>query len=166
MLWPRLRLGSRMSMLATSSFWVRISLIISEANKGMGMMPFPSKLGCHSPSVAGRHRARFTQHTLQTYFADALLEKISKEIRSTDMLWERVVASCLDELLTKVVRFSKQDFVLSIPDHSQRVERFKDRAMRFSKPWTIGQMAMMGLSAGKFASLYKQEFTLQALPKI
>ena len=98
---------------------------------------------------------------LQTYFADALLEKISKEIRSTDMLWERVVASCLDELLTKVVRFSKQDFVLSMPDHSQKLRDLRTEVHEnFSKPWTIGQMAsMMGLSASRFASLYKQEFT-------
>ena len=98
---------------------------------------------------------------LQTYFADALLEKISKEIRSTDMLWERVVASCLDELLTKVVRFSKQDFVLSMPDHSQKLRDLRTEVHEnFSKPWTIGQMAsMMGLSTSRFASLYKQEFT-------
>lgn len=98
---------------------------------------------------------------LQTYFSDALLEKISKEIRSTDMLWERVVASCLDELLTKVVRFSKQDFVLSMPDHSQKLRDLRTEVHEnFSKPWTIGQMAsMMGLSASRFASLYKQEFT-------
>ena len=89
---------------------------------------------------------------LQTYFADALLEKISKE---------RVVASCLDELLTKVVRFSKQDFVLSMPDHSQKLRDLRTEVHEnFSKPWTIGQMAsMMGLSASRFASLYKQEFT-------
>ena len=77
-----------------------------------------------------------------------------------DMLFERIISSTLDELLTKVVRFSKQDFVLSMPDHSQRLRDLRSEVHEnFAKPWTIGQMAnMMGLSASRFASLYKQEF--------
>ena len=100
-------------------------------------------------------------HTpLQTYFIDALLDKIVKELRAMDMLYERVITSTLDELLTKVVRFSKQDFVLSMPDHAQRLRDLRSEVHEnFAKAWTIGQMAnMMGLSASRFASLYKQEF--------
>ena len=102
-----------------------------------------------------------TVHTpLQTYFIDALLDKIVKEFRAMDMHFERVISSTLDELLTKIVRFSKQDFVLSMPDHSQRLRDLRSEVHEnFSKAWTIGQMAdMMGLSASRFASLYKQEF--------
>ena len=44
---------------------------------------------------------------LQSYFIDALLEKISKECRALDMMWDRVVACTLHELLTKIIRFSK-----------------------------------------------------------
>lgn len=97
---------------------------------------------------------------LQTYFIDALLDKLLKELRAMDLLYERVVGSTLDELLSKVVRFSKQDFVLSMPDHSQRLRDLRSEVHEnFSKAWTIGQMAdIMGLSASRFASLYKQEF--------
>jgi AraC-like DNA-binding protein len=97
---------------------------------------------------------------LQTYFIDALLDKLVKELRSMDLLYERVVGTTLDELLSKIVRFSKQDFVLSMPDHSQRLRDLRSEVHEnFSKAWTIGQMAdMMGLSASRFASLYKQEF--------
>ena len=61
---------------------------------------------------------------------------------------------------TKLVRFSKQDFVLSMPDHSQKLRDLRSEVHEnFAKPWTIGQMAnKMGLSASRFASLYKQEF--------
>ena len=100
-------------------------------------------------------------HTpLQTYFIDAILDKITKEFRAMDMLYERVISSSLDELLTKVLRFSKQDFVLSMPDHSQKLRDLRSEVHEsFAKPWTIGQMAsMVGLSASRFASLYKQEF--------
>ena len=97
---------------------------------------------------------------VQTYFIDAILDKITKEIRGTDMLYERVVAAAMDELLTKILRFSKQDFVLSMPDHSQKLRDLRSEVHEnFAKPWTIGQMAsIMGLSASRFASLYKQEF--------
>lgn len=100
-------------------------------------------------------------HTpLQTYFIDALLDKIAKEFRAMDMMHERIITLSLDELLTKLVRFSKQDFVLSMPDHSQKLRDLRSEVHEnFAKPWTIGQMAsMMGLSASRFASLYKQEF--------
>lgn len=97
---------------------------------------------------------------VQIYFVDALFDKISKECKSNDLLWERVVASSLDELLTKLVRFAKQDFVLSMPDHAQRLRELRSEVHEnFSKHWTIGNMAeMMGLSASRFASLYKQVF--------
>ena len=97
---------------------------------------------------------------LQTYFIDALLDKIIKEYRAMDMLYDRVISSTLDELLTKLARFSKQDFVLSMPDHSQKLRDLRSEVHEnFAKPWTIGQMAnKMGLSASRFASLYKQEF--------
>ena len=67
----------------------------------------------------------------------------------------------MDELLSKIVRFAKQDFVLSMPDHSQKLRELRTEVHEsFSKPWTIGQMASkMGLSASRFASLYKQEFS-------
>ncbi len=97
---------------------------------------------------------------LQSYFIDALLEKISKECRALDMLWDRVVASTLDELLTKIIRFSKQDFVLSMPDHSQKLRDLRSEIHEnFHLPWTIKKMAdKLNLSCSRFASLYKQEF--------
>ncbi|MBT5717675.1 MAG: helix-turn-helix transcriptional regulator [Opitutae bacterium] len=97
---------------------------------------------------------------LQSYFIDALLEKISKECRALDMLWDRVVASTLDELLTKIIRFSKQDFVLSMPDHSQKLRDLRSEIHEsFHLPWTIKKMAdKLDLSCSRFASLYKQEF--------
>ena len=54
---------------------------------------------------------------LQTYFIDALFDRILKEFRAMDMLYERVISSTLDELLTKVVRFSKQDLFLFLRWH-------------------------------------------------
>ena len=97
---------------------------------------------------------------VQIYFVDAIMDKISKECNANDLLWDRVVASSLDELLTKLVRFSKQDFVLSMPDHAQRLRELRSEVHEnFSKHWTIGSMAeMMGLSSSRFASLYKQVF--------
>jgi AraC-like DNA-binding protein len=76
------------------------------------------------------------------------------------MLWDRVVASTLDELLTKIIRFSKQDFVLSMPDHSQKLRDLRSEIHEnFHLPWTIKKMAdKLGLSCSRFASLYKQEF--------
>lgn len=97
---------------------------------------------------------------VQIYFVDALMDKITKECNANDLLWERIIASSLDELLTKLVRFSKQDFVLSMPDHAQRLRELRSEVHEnFSKHWTIGNMAeMMGLSSSRFASLYKQVF--------
>ena len=97
---------------------------------------------------------------LQSYFIDSLLEKISKECRALDMHWERVVACSVDELLTKIIRFSKQDFVLSMPDHSQKLRDLRSEVHEsFHLPWTIKIMAeKLNLSASRFASLYKQEF--------
>ena len=97
---------------------------------------------------------------VQIYFVDAIMDKISKECNANDLLWDRVIASSLDELLTKLVRFSKQDFVLSMPDHAQRLRELRSEVHEnFSKHWTIGNMAeMMGLSSSRFASLYKQVF--------
>jgi AraC-like DNA-binding protein len=97
---------------------------------------------------------------LQSYFIDALLEKISKECRALDMMWDRVVSSTLDELLTKIIRFAKQDFVLSMPDHSQKLRDLRsDIHENFHLPWTIKKMAdKLELSSSRFASLYKQEF--------
>ena len=97
---------------------------------------------------------------LQSYFIDALLEKISKECRALDMMWDRIVACTLDELLTKIVRFSKQDFVLSMPDHSQKLRDLRSEIHEnFHLPWTIKKMAdKLSLSCSRFASLYKQEF--------
>ena len=97
---------------------------------------------------------------LQSYFIDALLEKISKECRALDMMWDRVVASTLDELLTKIIRFSKQDFVLSMPDHSQKLRDLRSEVHEsFHLPWNIKKMAdKLSLSCSRFASLYKQEF--------
>ncbi len=97
---------------------------------------------------------------LQNYFIDAILDKISKECRALDMLWDRVVASSVDELLTKIIRFSKQDFVLSMPDHSQKLRDLRSEIHEnFHLPWTIKMMAdKLDLSSSRFASLYKQEF--------
>ena len=101
-------------------------------------------------------------HTpLQTYFIDALLDKITKEFRSMDLLYERVISLSLDELLTKLVRFFKARLCL-VPCPTIRKNCGDLRSEvheNFAKPWTIGQMAsMMRLSASRFASLYKQEF--------
>jgi AraC-like DNA-binding protein len=97
---------------------------------------------------------------LQSYFVDSLLEKISKECRALDMHWERIVACTVDELLTKIIRFSKQDFVLSMPDHSQKLRDLRTEVHEsFHLPWTIKSMAeKLNLSSSRFASLYKQEF--------
>lgn len=97
---------------------------------------------------------------IQTFFIDSILDKITKEIRSSDLLWDRIVAGCVDELLTKIYRFAKQDFVLSMPDHAQKLRDLRSEVHEsFSKPWTIGQMAdKMKLSPSRFASLYKKEF--------
>ena len=97
---------------------------------------------------------------LQSYFIDALLEKISKECRTLDMMWDRVVATTLDELLTKIIRVSKQDFVLSMPDHSQKLRDLRSEVHEnFHLPWNIKKMAdKLNLSCSRFASLYKQEF--------
>ena len=97
---------------------------------------------------------------LQSYFIDSLLEKIAKECRALDMHWERIIACTLDELLTKIVRFSKQDFVLSMPDHSQKLRELRMEVHEtFHLPWTIKKMAeKLKLSSSRFASLYKQEF--------
>ena len=97
---------------------------------------------------------------IQTFFIDSILDKITKEINSSDLLWDRIVAGCVDELLTKIYRFAKQDFVLSMPDHAQKLRDLRSEVHEsFSKPWTIGQMASkMKLSPSRFASLYKKEF--------
>jgi len=97
---------------------------------------------------------------IQTFFIDSILDKIAKEIRSSDLLWDRIAAGCVDELLSKIYRFSKQDFVLSMPDHAQKLRDLRSEVHEsFSKPWTIGQMASkMKLSPSRFASLYKKEF--------
>ena len=97
---------------------------------------------------------------LQSYFIDSLLDKISKECRALDMHWERIIACTLDELLTKIVRFSKQDFVLSMPDHSQKLRELRMEVHEtFHLPWTIKKMSdKLQLSSSRFASLYKQEF--------
>ena len=97
----------------------------------------------------------------QSYFFDSLLEKISVEIKTKDLSWEKIVALSLHELLIKINRFARQDFVLSMPDHSQKLRDLRTEVHEnFSKPWTIGQMAAkMGLSSSRFASLYKQEFS-------
>ena len=97
---------------------------------------------------------------LQTFFIDSIFDKIIKECRASDLLWERIVALLMDELLCKIYRFSKQDFVLSMPDHAQKLRDLRSEVHEsFSKPWTIGQMAnKMGLSPSRFASLYKKEF--------
>ena len=106
--------------------------------------------------------------TLQTYFIDALLDKILKELRAMDMLFERIISSTLDELLTKVVRFSKQDFVLSMPDHSQRLRDLRSEVHRKFR------QAMDNRSSGQYdvrveckcvASLYRREILMQAQRK-
>jgi len=75
---------------------------------------------------------------LQSYFIDSLLDKIAKECRALDMHWERIISCTLDELLTKIVRFSKQDFVLSMPDHSQKLRELRMEVHEtFHLPWTI-----------------------------
>ena len=68
----------------------------------------------------------------------------------------------MQELFTKISRFVKQDFVLSLPDHAQKLRELRtDVHENFSNRWTIGNMAeIMGLSSSRFASLYKQIFNI------
>ena len=120
--------------------------------KGSDASRLVSQIGIDTNAILKPH---------QIFFTDAIFEKLAKEVRATDLHWERMVYCLVDELLSKIVRFAKQDFVLSMPDHSQKLRELRTEVHEsFSKPWTIGQMASkMGLSASRFASLYKQEFS-------
>ena len=99
---------------------------------------------------------------VQTYFIDACMEKISKEIKSGDTHYEQIISIYVQELFTKISRFVKQDFVLSLPDHAQKLRELRTEVHEnFSKRWTIGNMAeIMNLSSSRFASLYKQIFNI------
>ena len=95
---------------------------------------------------------------VQTYFIDSSFEKIIKEHKAQDIHFEKIVSILIQELFTKISRFVKQDFVLSLPDHAQKLRELRtDVHENFSNRWTIGNMAeIMGLSSSRFASLYKQ----------
>ena len=90
------------------------------------------------------------------------MEKISKEIKSGDTHYEQIISIYVQELFTKISRFVKQDFVLSLPDHAQKLRELRTEVHEnFSKRWTIGNMAeIMNLSSSRFASLYKQIFNI------
>ena len=172
--------GSYSLFVFKSSGLIKTSIGLSDFNPGDCILidpTFPHYIKCKhhdieydSISFKGSDATRLIQQIgielnvivtpLQTYFIDSILDKIIKECRASDLLWERVVSSCMDELLSKIFRFSKQDFVLSMPDHAQKLRDLRSEVHEsFSKPWTIGQMAgKMGLSPSRFASLYKKEF--------
>ena len=99
---------------------------------------------------------------VQTYFIDSSFEKIIKEHKAQDIHFEKIVSILIQELFTKISRFVKQDFVLSLPDHAQKLRELRtDVHENFSNRWTIGNMAeIMGLSSSRFASLYKQIFNI------
>ena len=99
---------------------------------------------------------------VQTYFIDSSFEKIIKEQKAQDIHFEKIVSILMQELFTKISRFVKQDFVLSLPDHAQKLRELRtDVHENFSNRWTIGNMAeIMGLSSSRFASLYKQIFNI------
>tara|TARA_S200000501_G_C20799512_1_gene733354 strand:- start:337 stop:1491 length:1155 start_codon:yes stop_codon:yes gene_type:complete len=163
-----------------SSGLIKTSIGLSDFNPGDCILidpTFPQYIKCKhhdieydSISFKGSDATRLIQQVdlelntlvtpLQTYFIDSILDKIVKECRAADLFWERVVSLCMDELLSKIYRFSKQDFVLSMPDHAQKLRDLRSEVHEsFSRPWTIGQMAdKMGLSPSRFASLYKKEF--------
>ena len=99
---------------------------------------------------------------IQTYFIDAILDKISKEFIAKDSHYEHALSLLVQELVLKISRFVNQDFVLSMPDHAQKLRELRTEVHEnFPKRWTIGNMSeIMGLSASRFASLYKQIFNI------
>ena len=165
-----------------SSGLIKTSLGLSDIKKGDCIIldsMFPIYIKCKQENIKydnlsfkGADATRLVQqiglelntlHTpIHTFFIDSILDKISKELHANDLLCERIVAGCVDELLTKIYRFTKQDFVLSMPDHSQKLRVLRSEVHEnFSKAWTIGQMAKnMELSPSRFASLYKKEFKI------
>ena len=102
------------------------------------------------------------QTPIQTYFIDNITDKIAKESTLKDLHHESIISILIEELLTKISRFVKQDFVLSMPDHAQKLRELRTEVHEnFPKRWTIDNMAnIMGLSSSRFASLYKQIFKI------
>ena len=101
-------------------------------------------------------------HPVQTYFVDSILDKINKEHNAKDLHFEKALSIHIQELLLKISRFVRQDFVLSLPDHAQKLRELRTEVHEnFPKRWTIENMSqIMGLSASRFASLYKQIFNI------
>ena len=102
------------------------------------------------------------QTPIQTYFIENITDKIAKESAFKDLYYENIISILVQELLIKVSRFVKQDFVLSLPDHAQKLRELRTEVHEnFPKRWTIDNMAnIMGLSSSRFASLYKQIFKI------
>ena len=101
------------------------------------------------------------QTPIQTYFIDNITDKIAKESSLKDLHYESIVSILIEELLTKLSRFVKQDFVLSMPDHAQKSENLERKFMKISRSVGPHNMAnIMGLSSSRFASLYKQIFKI------
>ena len=101
-------------------------------------------------------------HPVQTYFVDSILDKINKEHNAKDLHFDKALSIHIQELLLKISRFVRQDFVLSLPDHAQKLRELRTEVHEnFPKRWTIENMSqIMGLSASRFASLYKQIFNI------
>ncbi|MBL6827544.1 MAG: helix-turn-helix transcriptional regulator [Opitutales bacterium] len=99
---------------------------------------------------------------VQTYFVDSILDKITKEYNAKDLHFDKALSIHIQELLLKIFRFVRQDFVLSLPDHAQKLRELRTEVHEnFPKRWTIENMSqIMGLSASRFASLYKQIFNI------
>ena len=99
---------------------------------------------------------------VQTYFVDSIIDKITKEFKAKDLHFDKALSIHIQELLLKISRFVRQDFVLSLPDHAQKLRELRTEVHEnFPKRWTIENMSqIMGLSASRFASLYKQIFNI------
>ena len=79
---------------------------------------------------------------VQTYFVDSILDKITKEYNAKDLHFDKALSIHIQELLLKISRFVRQDFVLSLPDHAQKLRELRTEVHEnFPKRWTIENMS-------------------------
>ena len=146
--------------------------ILFSANENINIKPTDSELEVLHLSFKSADFSKFLssldyqtnslQTPIQTYFIDNITDKIAKENTLKDLHYESIISILVEELFTKISRFVKQDFVLSMPDHAQKLRELRTEVHEnFPKRWTIDNMAnIMGLSSSRFASLYKQIFKI------
>ena len=146
--------------------------ILFSVNEDINIKPTDSNLevlhlsfksaDCSKLLLSLDYQTNTLQTPIQTYFIDNITDKIAKESSLKDLHYESIVSILIEELLTKISRFVKQDFVLSMPDHAQKLRELRTEVHEnFPKRWTIDNMAnIMGLSSSRFASLYKQIFKI------